>query len=174
MIWSDTCRDLEEWTEYFAAITKNDYRNNLFCHRPFSTDFGKIQLFLQLGIFLQIILSCESYWVKNYYRKTVMLSFLTVIDTTFHLIINISFLGAVISALQLYDWENPFELGKKTFNLALGMGPYFGPVRALKKACVITYPLCAKMAKTSLGRFLSCVFHTFWLRHLVDTLISFA
>ena len=28
-------------------------------HRPFSTIFGKIQLFLQLGISSQIILSCE-------------------------------------------------------------------------------------------------------------------
>ena len=64
-----------------------------------------------------------------------MSSFLTVIYTTFHLIINISFLGAMISALQLYDWENPFELGKN-FDLALGMGSYFGPVRALEKGLV--------------------------------------
>ena len=32
-----------------------------------------------------------------------------------------------------YNWEKKsFELGKN-FNLALGMGPYFGPVRALEK-----------------------------------------
>ena len=29
--------------------------------------------------------------------------------------------------------KNPFELEKKTFNLALEMGPYFGPMRALEK-----------------------------------------
>ena len=29
--------------------------------------------------------------------------------------------------------KNPFELGKKNFTLALGMGPYFGPMRALEK-----------------------------------------
>ena len=28
--------------------------------------------------------------------------------------------------------KNPFELGKN-FNLALGMGPYFGPMRSLEK-----------------------------------------
>ena len=39
----------------------------------------------------------------------------------------------MISALQLYDWEKSFWIGKKTFNLALGMGPYFGPMRALEK-----------------------------------------
>ena len=43
----------------------------------------------------------------------------------------------MISALQFYDWENPFELGKKTFNLALGMGPYFGPMRALEKGLIL-------------------------------------
>ena len=66
-----------------------------------------------------------------------MLSFLTVIDTTFHLIKNILFSGAMISALQLYDWEKSFLIGKKNLNLALGMGPYFGPIRALEKGLII-------------------------------------
>ena len=62
-----------------------------------------------------------------------MLSFLTVIDTTFHLIIIFLFSEAMISSLQLYDLEKSFRIGKKPFNLALGMGPYFGPMRALEK-----------------------------------------
>ena len=32
--------------------------------------------------------------------------------------------------------KNPFELGKKNFNLALGMGPYFGPMRAQEKGLI--------------------------------------
>ena len=32
--------------------------------------------------------------------------------------------------------KNPFELGKN-FDLALGMGPYFGPMRALEKDLVL-------------------------------------
>ena len=42
----------------------------------------------------------------------------------------------MISALRLYDWEKSFWIGKKPFNLALGMGPYFGPMRALEKALI--------------------------------------
>ena len=57
------------------------------------------------------------------------------------LIIDILFSGAMISALQLYDWEKFFWIGKKTFNVALGMGPYFGPKRALEKRPVmVLYP----------------------------------
>ena len=40
--------------------------------------------------------------------------------------------------------KNPFELGKKNIDLALGMGPYFGPMRALEK-CLHLY-LCYKQA----------------------------
>ena len=32
-----------------------------------------------------------------------------------------------------FNWELIFSIGKKTFNLALGMGPNIGPVRALEK-----------------------------------------
>ena len=39
----------------------------------------------------------------------------------------------MLSALQVYLGKNLFELGKKNLNLALGMGPYFGPMRALEK-----------------------------------------
>ena len=58
--------------------------------RPFSTNFGKIhvQLFLQLGIFLQIILSCELLG-KELLKENSNVIFLTVIDISFHLIINI-------------------------------------------------------------------------------------
>ena len=33
------------------------------------------------------------------------------------------------------NWE-------KTFNLALGMGPYFGPMRALEKGLTMHHPIC--------------------------------
>ena len=72
---------------------------------------GKSHFFFSWKFFHRLS-KVVSYWVKNYRRKTKMLSFLTVIDTTFHLIINILFSGAMISALQLYDWEKSFWIGK--------------------------------------------------------------
>ena len=56
--------------------------------QAFSNDFGKIQLFLQLRIFLQIILSCELLG-KELLKENSNVIFLTVIDISFHLIINI-------------------------------------------------------------------------------------
>ena len=61
-----------------------------------------------------------------------MLSFLTVIDITFQLIIKISFSEAIPNALQIYLGKNPLNWGKN-YNLALGMGPYSGPVRGIEK-----------------------------------------
>ena len=81
--------------------------NTCTCTRPFSIDFGKIQLFLQLGIFSHIILSCESFG-KELLKENSNVIFLAVIDATFHLIVNILFSGAMISALQKYDWEKSF------------------------------------------------------------------
>ena len=37
--------------------------------------WGKPNFFFSLEFFFQIFESCESYSVKNYFRKTVMLSF---------------------------------------------------------------------------------------------------
>ena len=34
---------------------------------------------------------------------------------------------------NFFNWEFIFSIGKKNFNLALGMGPNIGPVRALEK-----------------------------------------
>ena len=39
----------------------------------------------------------------------------------------------MISVLQKYDWEKIPLNWEKNFNSALGMGPYFGPMRALEK-----------------------------------------
>ena len=35
--------------------------------------------------------------------------------------------------LNFFNWEFIFSIGKKPFNLALGIGPNIGPVRALEK-----------------------------------------
>ena len=52
---------------------------------------------------------------------------------------NILFTGVMISALQIYDWEKSYELGKKPSNFALGMGPYFGPMRPIEKDLTMDY-----------------------------------
>ena len=126
------CLDCDLCLGLCVCLTVRPLLLGLWCSGLFLPIWGKSN-FLFCWEISHRLCKVMSYRVKNYQRKTVMLSFWTVIDTTFHLIINILFTGVMISALQFYDWEKSFWIGKKTFNLALGMGPYFGPMRALEK-----------------------------------------
>ena len=60
----------------------------------------------------------------------------------------------MISALKSYGWEKSFLIGKKNFNLALGMGPYFGPMRALEKGLASYHFIqkCLEMLATKIQK----------------------